>query len=109
MAFIALDLTMQKPLPNSLYIWSVVSYFIYQTLDAIDGKQARRTGNSSPLGQLFDHGCDSLQATISLVISLYTWKCPPTEPTFFLAIVAIHVVFYCANWEEYHTGVYRTS
>jgi phosphatidylglycerophosphate synthase len=29
---------------------------MYQTLDAVDGKQARRTGTSSPLGQLFDHG-----------------------------------------------------
>ena len=34
--------------------------FVYQTLDAIDGKQARRTNSSSPLGELFDHGCDSL-------------------------------------------------
>jgi len=25
----------------------------------MDGKQARKTGNSSPLGLLFDHGCDS--------------------------------------------------
>jgi len=25
-------------------------------MDAIDGKQARRTNSSSPLGQLFDHG-----------------------------------------------------
>jgi phosphatidylglycerophosphate synthase len=34
--------------------------FIYQTLDAIDGKQARRTGSSNALGELFDHGCDSM-------------------------------------------------
>lgn len=34
--------------------------FVYQSLDAIDGKQARRTGSSSPLGELFDHGCDSV-------------------------------------------------
>ena len=34
--------------------------FIYQTLDAIDGKQARRTNSSNPLGELFDHGCDSV-------------------------------------------------
>jgi ethanolaminephosphotransferase len=27
--------------------------------DEMDGKQARRTGNSSPLGMLFDHGCDA--------------------------------------------------
>ena len=34
--------------------------FIYQTLDAIDGKQARRIQCCSPLGELFDHGCDAL-------------------------------------------------
>lgn len=34
--------------------------FVYQSLDAIDGKQARRTGSQSPLGELFDHGCDSI-------------------------------------------------
>lgn len=33
-----------------------VGLFIYQSLDAIDGKQARRTGASSPLGEVFDHG-----------------------------------------------------
>jgi ethanolaminephosphotransferase len=34
--------------------------FIYQTLDNIDGKQARRTGSSTPLGMMMDHGCDAL-------------------------------------------------
>jgi ethanolaminephosphotransferase len=29
---------------------------MYQSLDAIDGKQARRTQTSGPLGELFDHG-----------------------------------------------------
>ena len=33
---------------------------MYQSLDAIDGKQARRTNTNTPLGELFDHGCDSL-------------------------------------------------
>ena len=36
--------------------------FLYQSLDAIDGKQARRTNSQSPLGELFDHGCDSVSA-----------------------------------------------
>ena len=31
---------------------------IYQLLDNLDGKQARRTGNSTPFGMLMDHGCD---------------------------------------------------
>jgi len=30
----------------------------------MDGKQARKTGNSSPLGMLFDHGCDALTMTL---------------------------------------------
>ena len=32
----------------------------YYTLDCMDGKQSRRTGTSSPLGQLFDHGFDCI-------------------------------------------------
>lgn len=37
-----------------------VSIIIYQNLDNIDGKQARRTKSSSPLGMLFDHGSDAV-------------------------------------------------
>ena len=33
----------------------ILSLF-YKTFDAVDGKQARRTNSSSPLGELFDHG-----------------------------------------------------
>ena len=43
--------------------------FIYQTLDAIDGKQARRTKTSSPLGELFDHGCDSVSTVFVSIAS----------------------------------------
>jgi phosphatidylglycerophosphate synthase len=37
-----------------------------QTFDAVDGKQARRTNSSSPLGELFDHGCDALACAVRL-------------------------------------------
>ena len=33
--------------------------FAYQTLDAMDGKHARATGQSSPLGEYWDHSCDA--------------------------------------------------
>ena len=35
-----------------------VFQLLYQLLDNLDGKQARRTGNSTPFGMLMDHGCD---------------------------------------------------
>jgi hypothetical protein len=36
----------------------------YSLLDNLDGRQARRTGTSSPLGELFDHGCDCLAVAV---------------------------------------------
>lgn len=53
------DYTFTKIIPSWTFLFAAVSLFLYSTLDAIDGKQARRTNSSSPLGQLFDHGCDS--------------------------------------------------
>ncbi len=52
--------------PSWAYVVCGVGLFVYQTLDAIDGKQARRTGSSSPLGQLFDHGMSILPFKSSL-------------------------------------------
>lgn len=44
-----------------LYLISF-GYIFYHILDNLDGKQARRTGSSSPLGMLIDHGVDALTA-----------------------------------------------
>ena len=49
----------QTPPPWAL-LWTGFAMIAYQTLDAMDGKQARRTNSSSPLGALFDHGCDAV-------------------------------------------------
>ena len=35
-------------------------------MDAIDGKQARRTGMASALGEMFDHGCDAINTSVSV-------------------------------------------
>ena len=44
-----------------------ITQLFYQILDNIDGKQARRTGNSTPFGMLMDHGCD----TFTLIFTSY--------------------------------------
>lgn len=61
--FLNMSVLFQAPL--WAYLLCAVGLFIYQSLDAIDGKQARRTNSSSPLGELFDHGCDSLSTGAS--------------------------------------------
>ena len=42
--------------PRWVYFSCGAAALTYLHLDCIDGKQARRTKSSSPLGQLFDHG-----------------------------------------------------
>ena len=45
----------EDPLPPWLFVFNGCCIIIYYTFDCMDGKQARRTNSSSPLGQLFDH------------------------------------------------------
>lgn len=78
--------------------------FVYQSLDAIDGKQARRTNTSSPLGELFDHGCDSISTVfvaISTCVSVQMGNCP--KLMFFEVFVAF-ALFYCAHWQTFVSG-----
>ena len=53
-------LPFSSPAPD----WALFLYgfavFAYQMLDNLDGKQARKIGNSTPLGMIMDHGCDAL-------------------------------------------------
>lgn len=58
------DLSFTEKVPSWVIFFGVFCQFAYQTLDAVDGKQARRTGSSSPLGQLFDHGKSFCEATL---------------------------------------------
>lgn len=53
--------------PTWVYVLNFATTLIYMHLDCLDGKQARRTGSSTPLGQLFDHGCDAL--TLHFLVS----------------------------------------
>jgi phosphatidylglycerophosphate synthase len=48
----------------------VTSYciLVYMTLDAIDGKHARNTRSSSPLGELIDHFCDCITNVLLTII-----------------------------------------
>ena len=47
---LAMDTSMREVLPVGVYLFGTLTLFIYQTMDAIDGKQARRTGAAGPLG-----------------------------------------------------------
>ena len=95
--------TLSEAAPQWLCLLNFFCLWLYQTLDALDGKQARRTGTSSPLGELFDHGCDAL-TTIFVGLSVACTLRIGSVPLLFALIMAMLVPFYTTQWEEYFTG-----
>ncbi|KAJ1983043.1 hypothetical protein H4R33_004916 [Dimargaris cristalligena] len=92
------------PAPTWLYFSSALGLWLYSTFDNVDGKQARRTGTSSPLGELFDHGCDALNCSIGGLLQAAAMGMGHSWLTVGI-VFNTSLTFYLSTWEEYHTGV----
>jgi ethanolaminephosphotransferase len=118
--------------PAAIFLLNGFAMLIYQTLDNMDGKQARKTGTSSPLGLLFDHGCDALNlilgsanwiAAMALIPgnvsdllgeaydgsniqskSLLSHCCGGDAILACILIFSPMIAFYISTWEQYYTG-----
>lgn len=75
---------------------------MYQTFDNVDGKQARRTGTSSGLGELFDHGIDSLNCTLASLLETAALGLGTSKSGVFTALCPCLPMFF-STWETYHT------
>lgn len=96
------------PIPNWIFAVIACNIFISYTLDGIDGKQARRTQTSGPLGELFDHGLDSW-TTVFLPVFIYSifgrngYSLSPHRLYFICWNVFFN--FYISHVEKYNTGI----
>ena len=93
---------MRDPVPTWVCFLNGVCLLVYQTLDNLDGRQARRTGNSSPLGQFFDHGCDAVTGVCELMKVAATLGMGASVPTFFFVFM-MGIGFSMTSYEEYVT------
>lgn len=78
--------------------------FLYYTIDNVDGKQARRTKTSSPLGMCMDHGCDVLGVSF---IALGVAKMIALEDNItllFTTQLAVLGAFWMSVWAQYHSN-----
>jgi len=89
-----------------IFLLNGISILVYQTLDNMDGKQARRTGSSSPLGLLFDHGCDAINSIFGSANVIIGMNLIPSENMFqvWLLVFGPFVMFFIATWEQFFTG-----
>uniref|UniRef100_A0A7M4FA61 Selenoprotein I n=1 Tax=Crocodylus porosus TaxID=8502 RepID=A0A7M4FA61_CROPO len=97
-------------IPTWVWLFSAFATFCAYTLDSIDGKHARRTQCSTPLGELFDHGLDSW-ATSIFIFNFFSLCSRGNEQTgfllhkMFLSLSIGLLNFMISHWEKYNTGV----
>lgn len=96
------DPQLNQGLPRWVYFTNAIGLFLYQTFDGCDGIHARRTGQSSPLGELFDHSIDAINTTLSSIIFCSTLDTGYSYKMIYSQIVVL-TNFYLSTWEEYHT------
>lgn len=90
------------PGPSWIYYTFAAGLFFYQTMDNIDGKQARKTGSSSPLGELFDHGIDSLNCCLGGLVQSACMGMGSSRETALVSFITC-VAMFLSTWETYHT------
>lgn len=101
-----LEIEDSDSVPRWIFLLNFVSMLVYQTLDNMDGKQARRTGSSSPLGMLFDHGCDAINAIAGSANWIMTLGLNPDKDALLCWAIVLGPMsmFFIATWEEFYTG-----
>ncbi|KAH7158118.1 CDP-alcohol phosphatidyltransferase-domain-containing protein [Dactylonectria estremocensis] len=94
--------TLDQDCPSWVYYTWAVGLFLYQTFDAVDGSQARRTRQSGPLGELFDHGVDALNTSLEVLIFAASQNMGQSWYTVAMLFASL-ATFYVQTWETYHT------
>lgn len=89
-----------------LFLITVIINYPLVNADGIDGKQARRTGTSSPLGELFDHGIDSFSAVLIPIYMFSIFGSDAISPIrMFFVVWNVFLNFFLTHFEKYNTGV----
>ena len=90
-----------------MFLSCAISLFIYQSLDAIDGKQARRTGTNNALGEFFDHGCDAVSNLLLIPCSGGAVGLNEYPHLLISLIIFQMTIFYCYHWQSYVIGMLK--
>lgn len=93
---------LDQAVPRWCYFFYAFGLFMYQTFDGCDGCHARRTGQSGPLGELFDHSVDAINTTFATVIFASVFRMG-YGVMLLVAQFGCLCNFYASTWEEYHT------
>ncbi len=96
------SVTMADGDARSFYFVAALLVLAYMTLDNLDGAHARRTGQSSILGEFLDHWLDTLAS--GLVVATVAWALE-LPPLLFMVVLACNALaFFATFYEQHKTG-----
>ena len=101
--FCIADFDLVGEVPQWWFFFQAWCYFAYRMLDEMDGKQARKTQNSSPLGLIFDHGCDAFSTGLQALLALRTLQVGNNFLSYATVVMAM-AAFHFTTLEEYYVG-----
>eukprot|EP01121_Diplochlamys_sp_Union-15-3_P015319 TRINITY_DN5042_c0_g1_i1.p1 TRINITY_DN5042_c0_g1~~TRINITY_DN5042_c0_g1_i1.p1 ORF type:complete len:389 (+),score=25.47 TRINITY_DN5042_c0_g1_i1:41-1207(+) len=101
--FVYYSPTLTETAPSWVYFLCAFCTFFYQTMDAIDGKQARKTDTSSALGELFDHGCDAI-TTVIVTLQVACTLHIINKWIVFLNVILVLSSLFLTIWNLYFTN-----
>ncbi len=90
--------------PTWIYAAFALLLFVYQTLDGVDGKQARRTKSGSALGEIMDHGLDALVTGPIAFISADTFGFGIDSWVLWISVFGSQMAFFTSNLTLLHRG-----
>ncbi|MDR1787730.1 MAG: CDP-alcohol phosphatidyltransferase family protein [Treponema sp.] len=90
----------------SRWVWPVVPalILIYCACDCWDGKQARRTNTSSPLGNFLDHYFDILVPMMIVPAFVFSYRIHDPLAVA-LIFIAVYLPLFATYFEQYYTGM----
>ncbi len=89
------------------FLGAALCTLVYFTCDNVDGPHARRTGQTSHLGEFLDHWLDSFNGA---VIAMGTALCLGVSGWLLLVYVAgVALSYFATIWEQHQTGTFHSE
>ncbi|CZT16531.1 uncharacterized protein RCC_02366 [Ramularia collo-cygni] len=95
--------TLTEPLPGWVCVINAISIFLYQTFDAIDGKQSYRTQNSE-VEEYADHAVDSISVSLNAVMLAAALQLGDSPVLLGLNLMVGLSAFFAAHWAAHSTN-----
>ena len=88
--------------PRLMLYLAALGVFLYQTMDALDGKQCYKVQNTQ-IEEFYDHGCDAVSTILLVYATAITIQCGHHPPLMLAIIFCSLLAFYSTHWQCYVT------